>query len=292
MAVKLKKADEPTEEAAPVDASLCGVVMPIAGFSSYETSHWLNVKDIICRAIRAAKLDPRPVWEGGNADVIHDRIVYNIFEMDVVVCDISGLNPNVMFELGMRLTLGKPTVLVCDDSTSLPFDTRLIEHIIYDRQLSYHSMEKFILGLSERINEVVQAQKENEYRPFIQRFGTFEVPKLKREEVSADSVILHRLNRIENMLAGVSRHSYVNISDAYITKPAKNDDLRSFMTGVISRAKGNQVAERVSVLDDVDSVKFVNFGGDTRLEIRFSPKASVERMSIIKNVVMDMMKLP
>jgi hypothetical protein len=71
-----------------------------------------------------------------NADdigVIQKRIVQNLYSSDVIVCDVSGKNPNVMFELGMRLAFDKPTLIVKDDKTDYSFDTGIIEHVPYPR---------------------------------------------------------------------------------------------------------------------------------------------------------------
>jgi len=41
----------------------------------------------------------------------------------MIVCDISGRNPNVMFELGLRLAFDKPAIIIKDEITPYSFDT-------------------------------------------------------------------------------------------------------------------------------------------------------------------------
>lgn len=51
--------------------------------------------------------------------LINDSIIKNLYEADVVLCDLSGIhaNPNVMFELGIRLALATgPVVMFREES--------------------------------------------------------------------------------------------------------------------------------------------------------------------------------
>lgn len=113
------------------EAKICGLIMPISGMLGYEPGHWSEVRNILERAISAAGFIPRPVWEGVDSDIIHDRIMANLYQNPIAVCDVSGLNPNVMLELGIRLSFGRATIIVTDDFSTLPFDTSMIEHLGY-----------------------------------------------------------------------------------------------------------------------------------------------------------------
>jgi len=55
-----------------------------------------------------------------------------IAEADVILCDMSGRNPNVFYELGLAHAIGKPVVLVSDNLSDVPFDLRHIRIITYD----------------------------------------------------------------------------------------------------------------------------------------------------------------
>ena len=55
----------------------------------------------------------------------------------MVVVDVSWKNPNVMFELGLRLAFDRPTIVVKDIETDYAFDTSPIVHVLYPRSLRY-----------------------------------------------------------------------------------------------------------------------------------------------------------
>src|ERR1035437_7277247 len=55
-----------------------------------------------------------------------------IAQADVILCELSGRNPNVFYELGLAHAIGKPVVLLCDNLSDVPFDLRHIRIITYD----------------------------------------------------------------------------------------------------------------------------------------------------------------
>jgi hypothetical protein len=138
----------------PSDVLTCGLIMPISSTDGCSAEHWSDVKAIITQAVESVgdpKFSVRLVSDADDIGVIQKRIVQNLYTADVVVCDVSGKNPNVMFELGMRLAFDKPTVIVKDDKTDYSFDTGIIEHVGYPRDLRFHRMVHFKSVLAEKI---------------------------------------------------------------------------------------------------------------------------------------------
>lgn len=50
----------------------------------------------------------------------------------VVVCDCTQKNPNVFYELGIAHTLGKPTILITQQKSDIPFDLQGHRYILYE----------------------------------------------------------------------------------------------------------------------------------------------------------------
>ncbi|GAA0267352.1 hypothetical protein GCM10008965_39210 [Methylorubrum aminovorans] len=65
--------------------------------------------------VRRADDDVRP-------GMIGDRIIHDIINSDLVIADLTGLNPNVFYELGIRHAVGRPTIHIAKIGTVLPFD--------------------------------------------------------------------------------------------------------------------------------------------------------------------------
>jgi hypothetical protein len=118
-----------------------------------------------------------------------------------VVCDVSGKNPNVMFELGIRLAFDKPTIIVKDEKTSYSFDTAPIEHLEYPRDLRYADIVAFKDELARKILSThKKATEDPNYTTFLKHFGTFTVPKLDTKEVDKEEFILDELKSLRQLV--------------------------------------------------------------------------------------------
>ncbi|MCH7315698.1 hypothetical protein [Acinetobacter sp. ANC 3882] len=181
----------------------CGIVMPIASMGDYTESHWSDVYSIIKEAVNLSGYEARLVSESKDSTVIPKSIVQNLYDDDIVICDVSGKNPNVMFELGMRLAFDKPVVLIKDTITGYSFDTSTIEHLSYPRDLRYSEIQRFKTKLAEKIVATYKASQEQGYRSFLSNFATIKIARLEQTTLSESEVletILYKLDQVESKL--------------------------------------------------------------------------------------------
>jgi hypothetical protein len=182
---------------------VCGIVMPISTIEGCTQEHWSEVLEIISHGVLAAGFDPNLVSNAEDVGIIQKRIIQNLYDNPVVVCDVSAKNPNVMFELGMRLAFDKPTIIVKDDKTSYSFDTSPIEHLEYPRDLRFAKIVEFKSKLAEKIKATHdRSSRDDGFTTFLKHFGEFKVAKLEKKEVSGQEFILEELR---NMRAVMSR---------------------------------------------------------------------------------------
>ncbi|GAB3234894.1 hypothetical protein GCM10027346_24130 [Hymenobacter seoulensis] len=80
----------------------CGITMPISTADEYSSTYWEILREIISEAIRAADHEPHIVSDGNNSSIIHNRIVTNIYQDDIAICDVSNINPNVILEFRLK----------------------------------------------------------------------------------------------------------------------------------------------------------------------------------------------
>ncbi len=112
-----------------------------------------------------------------------------------MVCDVSGRNPNVFFELGIRMATQKPTVIVKDDKTTYPFDTAPNRYIEYPRDLRHPAMEKFKKQLIAALEKTINQPSENS---FIGQLGPFQIPDVQVAATTSENLMLEKLDRIEH----------------------------------------------------------------------------------------------
>ncbi|MEH0399179.1 hypothetical protein QA789_26655 [Streptomyces sp. B21-088] len=85
-----------------------------------------------------------------HAGDINEQICRHVVESDLVVADVSGGNPNVMYELGLRHITGKPTIHI-GEAGQLPFDIASIRTIRYQRTRSH------LAGARKEIESALEA---------------------------------------------------------------------------------------------------------------------------------------
>jgi hypothetical protein len=190
----------------PATRPRCGVVMPISATDGCSEHHWSEVQAIIFDAVTTAGFDPNLVSDADDVGIIHKRIVENLYSNPMIVCDVSGKNPNVMFELGLRLAFDKPTIIVKDDKTSYSFDTGQIEHLPYPRDLRYAAINTFKSLLAAKVVATFQASLNDPKRTtFLGHFGSYTVAKIPEREVSRDEALTEELSEIRAMLRTLLR---------------------------------------------------------------------------------------
>lgn len=257
----------------------CGIIMPISHFDETHTAeHWDRVKCVFAAAIRRSGLFPKPVWEGGQHDVIQSRILQNIFENEVVICDISTRNPNVMLEWGMRLTTKKPTIVVAENGTPIPFDTSAIHTIFYDSSLEWGATQTFILELSDRVSDIIAKFDAGEYRSYLETFQ-FERVEPGTKTISENEAVMERLDDVAASVSRLTRHVQALKP---VTIPAPDHLLafaQDFATTNIPLPSGHDTAGRPAQRNYVvgDRVRHAKFGEGVvsavegnKLEINFN----------------------
>lgn len=186
----------------------CGLVMPISTMGSYSSSHWLDVKSIIIEAVESIEkydFEVKLVSEADGVSVIQKSIVQNLYNSDVVICDVSGTNPNVMFELGMRLAFDKPTIIIKDDLTNYSFDTGVIEHIEYPTDLRFGEIVKLKEIIVEKVLATYEeAIEDPEASVFLGNFGQFKVVELDQEATSAEKLSYEMLQDMQIEMSKIS----------------------------------------------------------------------------------------
>ncbi len=106
---------------------ICFVIMPFGGlFDRYY-------KEIYALAITEAGYEPKRadgIYSPGN---IVEQIWNYTKKAKIILADMTGRNPNVLYELGLAHAISKPAILVTESLDDIPFDLRLLRHILYNK---------------------------------------------------------------------------------------------------------------------------------------------------------------
>lgn len=215
----------------------CGVIMPISAIDGCPEQHWSDVRDILEAAIGDAGFEARLVSDADEVGIIQKRIIQNVYDDPIVVSDVSGKNPNVMFELGMRLAFDKPTIIVKDDKTTYTFDTSPIEHLEYPRDLRFAKIVEFQENLSAKIEATYKkSQSDRNYTTFLKNFGSFSVAKLETRTMDKDDFILEELRNLKSLMLRQPRSMEGYISSPILDESDRSNAQRTFMHHTIRKA--------------------------------------------------------
>src|SRR2546430_498130 len=90
------------------------------------------VRNAIAAACRRIGIELISVDEQVAAGDIIAGIHQHVRSSDFGYVVLTGLNPNVMYELGLLHQAAKPTIILSDAETVLPFDVRSLMRLEYD----------------------------------------------------------------------------------------------------------------------------------------------------------------
>jgi hypothetical protein len=271
----MPQADDPDVNAAPSNgapADVCGIVMPLSAIDDCNEAHWTEVMSILSDAITGAGLRPNLVSNADESGIIQKRIIQNLFDNPIVVCDVSGKNPNVMFELGIRLAFDKPTIVIKDDKTDYSFDTSPIEHIPYPRDLRFSKIVDFKIKLTEKIKATLAASRSDpNYTTFLKHFGEFKVANLVHREIGPQEYILEEISEIKHYLRRME-YSDRKPSSSNRAKPS----VGGFSVCLVGKSEkeARDIAELVETRNDVLSCRL------SRVQDHFHLRVALKESSL------------
>jgi hypothetical protein len=246
-----------------IEKLMCGIVMPISEIDGCNELHWKEVYSIISQSIDKAGFKANLVSNSDDVGVIQKRIIQNLYDNPIVVCDVSGKNPNVMFELGIRLAFDKPTIIIKDDKTQYSFDTSPIEHLEYPRDLRFAKIVEFKDKLSEKIIQTYKKSMADEnFSTFLKHFGSFKVAKIETEVVSKEDFILDEIKNLREIVLRNNRNFSFRDNSLIKDKFLFDDDVEDRIVMCFGDEKPLLLEP---ILDQVRKTKGVEFAAIEKL---------------------------
>ena len=173
---------------------------------------------------------------------IHSQMLERIYQSAVVVADITGLNANVFYELGVAHSSGYKTVVICDRDglDKIPFDIapyRVFSYPHPDRH-DGQSVETALVALASEIASVIADQSDGIPNP-VQDYLATQSPI-----GSSTSLFVNELGAEaeEDLLGAVAREMVFY----GITANSFSDLLTGFME---SRPRTSQITVHLCLLD-------------------------------------------
>lgn len=202
-----KTARQPTEE-----NNTCFIVTPI-GDNSSETRRATDglIDAVFEPVLRDRGLSLEVAHRNYDPRSITHRIIGHVVESRLVIANLTGLKPNVMYELAVRHAASKPVVIIAERGTNLPFDIKDELTFFFDNDMQGTVELRAILGRA--IDTALSMDKPD--NPVV-RYRQQALFELKGEAPEALQLIMNRLGTLESRFArssnGVENHRVVMVA--------------------------------------------------------------------------------
>lgn len=140
-----------------IDPKLCFVLMPFKESWSDEIYNLIKttIESLGLQCLRADNLD---------GPIIIEDIWTKINQAGFIIADLTNKNPNVMYEVGIAHTVGRPTILLTQNIEGIPFDFLHLRHIEYRNTVSgadalREKLKKLIESISKTNEESSRPKK-------------------------------------------------------------------------------------------------------------------------------------
>ena len=180
----------------------CFVVMPISDPEEYDKGHFARVyKHLIKPACERASVNCIRADEVKSTNYIVIDILHRILDSDIVVCDLSSRNPNVLYELGIRQAFNRPVVLIKDKKTDRIFDIQGLRTLDYDETLRVDTVQSDISAISSTVEKTLHLTPQD-VNSLVQLLGVKQAELSEGTKLSGEaSLILDAIQDLSQRIA-------------------------------------------------------------------------------------------
>lgn len=181
----------------------CFIITPIGDEGSETFRMAKGVIESVIKPVleRNGFEDIKPAYEILESGMIGNQIVDRIVNDDLVIANLTGNNPNVMYELAIRHAAAKPIIHICEDGTKLPFDIKDSRTIFYKNDML--GTKELIEGL-ERFVKEVDYEKEYIDNPI---YNGIQIGRILKDlDENGEGNVAQLLQQIINLLSNQQRN--------------------------------------------------------------------------------------
>lgn len=209
----------------------CFIITPIGGEKDDIRRHIDGVINTIITPIMESDYEIKVAHRIFETGSITKQIIELIYNSDLVIANLTQTNPNVMYELAFRHTLGLPTITMAEKGTKLPFDISSERTIFYRNDFE---------GVNEAQTELKNYLSQIDYSngkttgPIHDYLDSVELSNLisihnqsqnqNQNSSEALDLIVKRLECIENAIPNISRDIMLELSSQNIKSKVPSNE--------------------------------------------------------------------
>ncbi len=228
----------------------CFIVCPI-GHEGSDTRNRSDklLKHIITPVCFECGYEPIRIDALNTNGIITDEIIQHLKNDELVIADISELNPNAFYEIGYRSALGRHIIHLKSKSQNIPFDISTIRTFDYDIT-DLDSVDEVKTRLIQTVSNLVD---DSDYSSETENMAPNKF----------NSQIFQELYKIQDMLKDLQNGIRLNdttaisvLADKLVTNTSKSPDV-ALMEILLPKLldNPNQLLELVKLTDSFPTVK-------------------------------------
>lgn len=178
------------------------------------------------------------IWradEDSQPGMITDKLISDLFGCDIVIADLTELNPNALYELGIRHAAAKPTIHMAANGTKLPFDNLGHRTIFFDLS-DWSNVENAKRHLKAQYEETL-SDTFKASNPVVQAIS---VQAFKASPKPEDNMLAYMMERLE-VIEGKLTPRNTDIIPRPLTESARVENLIGAITNFSRGPAGKKI---------------------------------------------------
>jgi hypothetical protein len=193
---------------------------------------------------------------------ITTQVIQHLIDDEIVIANLTGLNPNVMYELAVRHAKRRPVVTLAEEKTTLPFDVHDQRTLFFRNDMA--GVEEIKPLLSAAIEAAIKEELPD--NPIYRAVRHISIQESATES-DATKYLAEKLEAIESSLSTLA--SQGKTSDA----PSAADEAKSYLIEGKSTPEGfESFASRLKSMSNVTVESMPMGNGDIHYRLT-SPRA-------------------
>lgn len=202
--LKTKKSAEIDNKESHTGLKDCFIITPIGAMNSeiFNKADGL-IRSVLKPILQEFGFRALPAYEIASSGSITKNLIKHIYEDELVIANLTGLNPNVMYELAIRHSFNKKVVTMAEVGTRLPFDITDQRTIFYDDSLlgSEEVKPRLRIAIEDALDD------ENVSNPVFDSLQEAAIVNSLSGATDSTKFILDKLDKMESAIGSIRNNN-------------------------------------------------------------------------------------
>lgn len=195
--------DDTTEKPKP-DRKKCFIITPL-GEEKSETRRKADgvINAVITPVLNSLNIEVITPHKISTPGSIPQQVIQNILYCELVIANLTELNPNVMYELAVRHAKGTPVICIAENGTKLPFDISSERTIFYNNDM--YGVEILKSDLKKMVESALKDKTQD--NPIYRADREFKLREalIKNEDKNDISYLIDKIDALDNKINLISQ---------------------------------------------------------------------------------------